>query len=262
MVKEDVKRRKYRFTLSFGNALLVAIPYLAILLYMQHISGVALTEVPDSAGNVRDFVTIPVAVASVYLAVIGFVTGWIQNVWRENNLLTKPSWLKWFTYIVFTIIAINFISGNILSNDGGIVFYALLGTILVGFSEEIMWRGYLLRGGRESGFSEKKVAITTSLAFGLVHGINILTGESFTTIFPQIATAFIFGLVLYFMFRHRGSLLFLMFAHFLWDFSLFTKGEVDQSDPRAVIGVSTYLLTLISVVLLFRAWKYLDITSK
>lgn len=258
MAKEVTNKHNYRLKLNFTNALLIAIPYLAILLYMQHVSGVSLTEVPDTAENVRDFITIPVAVASAYLALVGFTTGWIQNVWRENNPLKSPSWLKWFTYILFTIILVNFASGNILSNDGEIIFYALLGTMLVGFSEEIMWRGYLLQGARESGFSEKKVAFTTSLAFGLVHGINILTGETVSTILPQIANAFIFGIVLYFIFRNRGSLLFLMLVHFLWDFALFTKGEVNETDSRAYIGVLMYPLIIVSAILVIRAWKYLD----
>lgn len=256
--EKESSNKNYRLPMTFINALFMGIPYLAILLVMQKASGVTLTEIGDSAENVRDFITIPVGVATLYLITVGYLTGWIKDVWHDKKPLEKPQWLKWFLYIMVTIIAVNFLTGNILTNDPGIIIYALFGTMFVGFTEEIMLRGYLLQGARNSGFTEKKVAATTSLFFGLIHGVNILSGESVAAVIPQIVNAFMLGMVLYFIFRYKASLLLLMVIHFLYDFAIFTRGEISETDPRAIFSLTPFLLTFVSLILIIKTWKYLD----
>lgn len=248
---------RYRVPLNFWTAFAVAVPYVAILVVMQKASGVSLTEVSDTAENVRDFITIPVAVATAYLVVVGLVTGWISSVWTERNRLEEPSWLNWFLYLTVFVIVLNFATGNIASQAGDLVMWALVGTVCVGISEELMFRGYLLQGARASGFAEPKVALVTSIVFGITHGINILSGEAVGAVLVQVLNAVAFGLVLYFIFRHKGALVLLMVLHFLWDFSIFTKGDLDDGDLRAVLGLLSWPVTVVMVILVIKAWGYL-----
>ena len=78
-----------------------------------------------------------------------------------------------------------------------------LGTALVGFSEEIAYRGLALVGFR-GGYSEVKVWLFTSILFGLLHGVNVVLGQGAVLTVRQVIFAFVIGSVFYAIRRIRA----------------------------------------------------------
>jgi len=77
------------------------------------------------------------------------------------------------------------------------VVYAAIGTMLVGHSEELLIRGLLIRGVRGSGAPEIGVFFASSIAFGLLHGINVLNRQSVRTTVIQVIFTAVFGGAMY-----------------------------------------------------------------
>ena len=94
----------------------------------------------------------------------------------------------------------------------------LVGTLLVGFAEELASRGVLAVGLREAGASEVVVWLVTSVLFSLLHAMNVLFGQSGRTTLVQLVMAFFAGSALYVTVMSTGSLLVAMVLHALWDF--------------------------------------------
>ena len=77
-----------------------------------------------------------------------------------------------------------------------------IGTLLVGFSEEMLTRGTGLVGPR-GGFSEVVAWALSCLLFGLIHALNAFFGQSIGSTIQQIVVAFAAGTV--FVVLRRGS---------------------------------------------------------
>ena len=67
-----------------------------------------------------------------------------------------------------------------------------------------------------------------------MHGINIVLGQSVGETLPQIGQAFLHGLLFYILRRVTGSLIWAMALHGAWDFSVFSLGATDGSNPLAI----------------------------
>lgn len=107
--------------------------------------------------------------------------------------------------------------------------------ILVGWSEELIFRGYVFfRLARDIG--PVSAAIRTSLVFGIAHAFN--QGESVPGIFQVV----IFGLVACFVIWRTGSLWWAAGMHAAWDWSdSFLFGAADSGRI-----VSTHWLTSVA----------------
>ncbi|MBR1829761.1 MAG: CPBP family intramembrane metalloprotease, partial [Atopobiaceae bacterium] len=99
-----------------------------------------------------------------------------------------------------------------------------------GVSEEIVFRGIpcsnWMRVAKDEG-AVMKCALFTALVFGLVHGLNALSGAPiFATIF-QVTYAFAIGLFFAAVFLRTGSMWPTMIAHTLIDFAAFLFMDID-----------------------------------
>lgn len=93
-----------------------------------------------------------------------------------------------------------------------LIVLVLLACLMVGFAEELIFRGYLLVGAR-TRWSEGGAWFVTSLLFSLLHGVNILLGQSVQDTTPQIISAFILGSAFYLIRRLTGLLIVGMTLH-------------------------------------------------
>ena len=96
--------------------------------------------------------------------------------------------------------------------------------VLVGFAEEILFRGIFLRSMRTGGRTEAYAALWTAIAFGLFHLPNVFVGIGGLQL-TQVAIAAISGVILYLFRRSRGTIVVAMIAHGIWDISTFLTGS-------------------------------------
>lgn len=235
----------YKVTPNIKNSLLVFLGYIIIIVGLQKLSGVPYTDFTASESNMLRGILLPVAAASLYVGIFAKWSGWSKDVFKDKFKIQGHNWM--YLLVIFAVIGTigNVAYGNIADRSTTFILYAAIATALVGFSEELMTRGLLLRGARGSGFSEVKVMLFTSGLFGAMHALNIFNGQDVKTTFTQVLFTFGAGAVYYAIFRKTGFLWVTMVLHATWDFSLLTgaDGVNDASAASAgqgILGILVY----------------------
>ena len=143
---------------------------------------------------------------------------------RRNGLADKyglDGWAKdprrmlWF--VPLWVIA----SGNLWG--GADPHYAMPGLAfdmvsmgLVGFAEELVFRGFLFKAMLASGGERAAIAVS-SVTFGMGHIVNLLNGQATADTIVQIVYAVVVGLVFTLVFLKGGSLWPCIIAHSMID---------------------------------------------
>jgi uncharacterized protein len=162
-----------------------------------------------------------VAGAAALLMVAVWLAGWRDMGFRAPS---PPGWWKllWLPALYLAGLGtLGLMTGKLAA---GAVMMVLINTAMVGFSEELAFRGVLWGAARKAlpfwgGF------LLVSAAFGSVHVFNaILTGE-LASAGLQALNAFMSGAA-YLAIRIRTrSIIPIMVIHALWDFTVFLAGS-------------------------------------
>ena len=162
---------------------------------------------------------------SIYMliALIAFAGGIVAFV-KANRLEAKyglAGWPKNMKRCLFFIPMWILATGNIWdgfapSYQGVKLVYAVLSMILVGFVEEMIFRGFLFRAMLKE--DKAVVAIVVSaVTFGIGHIVNLFTGQaSFETVM-QVIFAISWGFILTMVCYKGGSIIPCIIAHSLID---------------------------------------------
>lgn len=157
---------------------------------------------------------------------------------RKHDLSEKyglAGWAKnsramlWF--IPLWILASGNLWGGILPDyQGAGLLFAAVSMALVGFAEELIFRGFLFKAMLKDG-NVKAAIIVSSVTFGLGHIVNLLTGHALFETLMQMLLAVAIGFIFTFAFYKSGSLLPCILAHSLIDvLSVFTPDRMDVLD--------------------------------
>lgn len=188
---------------------------------------------PDQA-TVTDLVLVK-ALGLVIVVLAISVLRWWPAVLRES--LRTRRWV-WVVPIALLLACLATIDYGRLATAGAALTVALLtGALLIGASEELLFRGVVLTFLRDR-YREWVAAAVTALLFGAVH---FLAGP------VQMLSSAIFGYLLYYVRRVSGGIWLPILAHAAWDFSVFSG--FTTADP-VVDPDTSLLLFLLSVVLL------------
>ena len=104
-------------------------------------------------------------------------------------------------------------------------------TFLIGFSEETMFRGIVLRSALTRLSVIQAMGLSATL-FALLHLVNLIAGLPLATALYQLAFAFAVGLFLAPVALRLNNLWPLILWHWLWNFALFSA---------AALGITTRL---------------------
>lgn len=183
--------------------------------------------------------------------------GWREVGFRRPRGRDLP--LLWFPVLVLALIL--GLAALMGLPPAGVTLLVLANTILVGFSEEAMFRGLLFHGLRPR-ISIWPAILWTSGLFGAVHLLNgFVTGE-FGPALVQSAMAACTGLFLMAIFLRTGSLWVSVIYHALWDFAIFMIGlasqqAMDQQQALEEAGKGQQMLVPLLLILpnvLYGAW--------
>ena len=155
---------------------------------------------------------------------------------RKNGLLEKyglAGWAKNNRAMLFFIPL--WITAGLNLWGGVSVRYPLPGQIfamasmaMVGFAEELVFRGFLFKAMLKDG-NVRTAVIVSSVTFGLGHILNIFTGHDLGPTLVQVVFAVAVGFVFTMSFYKSGSLLPAVLAHSLVDvLSLFANDGAPQ----------------------------------
>ena len=166
------------------------------------------------------------------------LTGWPQNT--KRYLFFIPMWI---------LATGNLWGGFGIAYDGMGQVFAVVSMILVGYVEEVIFRGFLFKA-LISKNGIKPAIIISSVTFGLGHIINLLSGhaslETVIQVFFAIGWGFIFTIVFY----KCQSLIPCIIAHSLIDvFSLFVNETHNDMTGRIYMGVTILVAIVYGIYL-------------
>lgn len=226
----------------------LAVGYMAIVALTWVIVGLDYDTVGDSTSNIVEGIVLPVALASAFTAAVTSYLGWWGPAIHEE--LGAPRWL-WVVPLLMFLPGLGSLLGGFGPADrsASYLFWLGVGTLLVGFGEEMLTRGTGLVGLR-GGFREPMAWFFSCLLFGLVHALNVFFGQSFGSTVQQIAMAFVAGSVLYITRRVAGTLILCMVLHAWIDFTTFAFSDAagDAESPFLLLGVLQWLAFVLAVV--------------
>lgn len=243
----------------------LAITYMAIVSITWVVVDLDYDTVGDSTTNVVKGIVVPVALASVFMAAATSYLGWWHPAIREE--MRAPTWL-WAVPVLMVLPGLGSLLGGFGPADRGASYLLALGvgTLLVGFGEEMLTRGTGLVGLR-GGFGEALSWFFSCLLFGLIHALNLFFGQSIGSTVQQIVIAFVAGSVLYITRRVSGTLIVCMVLHAWIDFTTFAFSDAAAraESPFVILGFAQYgafILAIIGVVIVLRQASAKDIGSR
>jgi membrane protease YdiL (CAAX protease family) len=244
---------------TFAQGLILLVIYAIFVVGGQLLSGVDYDAISATAGNAFKAIVLPVGLGVLAVLAVGWRWG-IRSIWHERPdlRLTSPRWLLSLILFLF-LLSIALGIGLAPWGDWsiGVVLLILAGTLMVGFGEEIIFRGFLLVGARQR-YSELGALLITCLLFGLIHGANFLNGQAAGLTIRQILNAAFMGAAFYLMRRFTGYLVVAMLVHGLLDFSILVgagPGDGDADLTSAITGLPALIaviLTIVTVFIIFR----------
>ena len=170
------------------------------------------------------------------LAMAAFAAG-ITAFVKSNRLEAKyglagfPQNMKKYLYFipVFVLATGNIWDGFSLSYQGTELAVATLSMILVGYVEEMIFRGFLFRAMLGNGKTVPAI-IVCAVTFGMGHIVNLFAGQAGFETVMQIIFAISWGFILTMVFYKSGSLIPCIIAHAMIDvFSLY-GADHEQAD--------------------------------
>ena len=231
----------------------VFVGYLAVNLALTLIGGVDYDEIGDSTANIRDAIIIPIGAGAAFLAAMTTWLGW----WRPALFEAERAGSRWMLAVPAVALLAALIGIATFDWDSprtDVLPLLAVGVLLVGFSEELLTRGLLIVGLRPA-LKEPTVWFVTSLLFGLMHGLNIISGQAVGTTLQQIVFAFVLGTAFYVTRRVTGTLLVCMVLHAVWDFGSIGNEATDGTNLSGLFVILTAILGL------FAVWKLLRVPS-
>lgn len=245
---------RWRVAPTVPVAAVVFVVYCVVVIGLMRLSGVGYEDFFESAGSTMRAVVLPLAAGAVWLVAFLAWARW-DHVFRDARRL-PTSWLLWTLPALMVLVAVLHLVGldwSLFAPEH--LLAVLLASLLVGFTEEALFRGVVLRAMRQGDRSEGMAILWTTLWFGGFHLTNLLLNEPGAVV--QIFFAALTGTGLYLARRGTGTILAAMALHALWDFSTFLAG-VHVSDSAAssvanVLVVVVYpLAALVLVTLVVR----------
>ncbi|KJZ20740.1 CPBP family intramembrane glutamic endopeptidase [Loktanella sp. S4079] len=116
--------------------------------------------------------------------------------------------------------------------------------LLIGITEEIVFRGVLLRALNDRLPVFWAMLISAAL-FALMHFINDLNGQPWMATLQQVGFAFLVGVFLAAVALRTGNLWGVIIWHALWDFLVYLSRIAEVLHPYALIGIM--IQTLVSL---------------
>jgi uncharacterized protein len=230
---------------GFWPLLLVVVVYMAIYLP----AGKVIANLADrsysegdtlsSVGTVFVQLTFALIVGSIVLIAFTTFMGWNSEIFGRQSIY-RSRWM-WLAPVIVLIP----ITLRVLGIDWGgralsVVLLMLATGALIGFSEELLFRGIAVKMLRSGGHREWSVAAISSVMFGAVHSLNIFSGAELKTAATTVLYTVAFGVLMYLSMRVIGFIAAAMILHGLTDPTTFlaTGGLPDDVDTSAVTGLA------------------------
>ncbi|MCJ1705491.1 CPBP family intramembrane glutamic endopeptidase [Rathayibacter sp. VKM Ac-2926] len=233
----------------------------AAVLYVLIAAGVGTLLDPLAGGDdTLDFVIgtwLPVGVLIVIGLLFARRAGWLREAWTAPSPFTERR--RWWLLAIPVVLAVQTLQLLLAvpwaERALPMVLVYLVGCLLIGFGEELYFRG-LFRVAVRGHHGELAALLITSIAFGLGHVAGyLLNGVPLPATAVAVAFLAMDGAIFYGALRATGTLWVPILLHGLGDFARFLQqGGDDQSAAPEVSGdaftaLVEYILIGLSIAL-------------
>jgi membrane protease YdiL (CAAX protease family) len=166
--------------------------------------------------------------------------------WREIGLgLPAQRRLLWYFVVAFLPVLLNGLSVGAITSGVGVVLFMFGTAMLVGFVEEVVFRGMALQALLIRG--PWQAAVISSLIFGCAHALNLLSGANVGATLLQIGAAMALGFMFAALALRTHTILLLIVAHGLINFF----GFLAYNSSVVTTGLSglVILVTVVEILL-------------
>jgi membrane protease YdiL (CAAX protease family) len=236
---------------SIAHTVMILLPAFVILPLVGRFSGVDYDVIADTTSNVLRGVVPMVGLSLVWGLLMAWRSGWLKPIFAKQPPSAFPKFFWLIPACWFGLCLIRLVSSPWPSFDATYLIVLAFAMTLVGFNEELLFRGILTYGARGSGpWSEARTMLISALGFGLFHLPNLLVGQALGPTLIQVCYAFFMGIALTVSMRLSRSILLPVSMHALWDFSTFTA---KAHPPGPVFSYASFALLLTTLILIFAA---------
>jgi len=234
------------------KALILAVGYLAIYEPASLLMAPFVPFIGDagSASYVLVLIVVPVLIGSLILIGFGASLGWLRGLFARQGAPGRGwMWIAVAVVLLFNVLRFASIDYEAAGFDW--VAAWLLAGLVIGFSEELLTRGYVVRIMRSAGRSEIAVGLVSAALFSLLHATNLFTGQALIPTMLQMLYTFFFGLCMYLALRVTGTIIAPILLHASTDPSIFMQATYPlQGGLGSLAQLGNIVVVLVGVVLL------------
>lgn len=236
---------------SLARAVKILLPAFVVLPLVGRFSGVDYDVIADTTANVLRGVVPMVGISLVWGLLMAWRSGWLKPIFAKQPPSAFPRFLWLIPACWIGMCLIRLIASPWPSFDATYLIVLAFAMTLVGFNEELLFRGILTNGARGPGpWSEARTMLVSALGFGLFHLPNVLVGQALGPTLIQVGYAFVMGIALTVSMRISRSILLPVAMHALWDFSTFTS---KAHPPNTALSLASFAMLLTTVILILAA---------
>ncbi len=197
----------------------------------------------------------PILVAGILLTLFALSLRWLKQLFGRQPI--RGSWWMWIgvaIVVVFNIL--RFASVDYAGWNAGAVVAVLVTGLFIGFTEEILTRGFAVNLLRRGGYGERSVMLLSSLIFAALHSGNVFSGQNPIVVGFTVVYTFAFGIVMYVTLRVTGNLIWPMLLHASTDPSVIllaggvdaTGGNLHPGPLAGIAGLGNYAVIIFAVI--------------
>jgi membrane protease YdiL (CAAX protease family) len=245
---------QYRVRPTVWVGVAVVAVYIVVVFGLQLTSGLEYDEWADTADHGVRAVLIPLGAGVLLLVAFLAYARW-DMVWRDPERLPMSRAMRIALWFFVIAIVARFAIADWGAVDVSLLLVIIGAGILVGFAEETLFRGIVLRSLRTGGRDEARAALWTAVGFGLFHLPTLLVSGGNPFQATQVVVAAVSGVTLYVFRRRWGLILPAMIAHGIWDMSAFVATTNDQPWVNLVNLVLMVITLVAGIAALVSIWR-------
>lgn len=235
-----------RITPSIRNAVLMLLPTVFLLPLLGLVLAIDYNVIADTSANILRGIVPMVAISLAWGLAVSHWAGWSRPIWsRQPPGMPRVLWLIPICW--FAICAARLVATPWGGFDTSYFLVLAAATVMVGFNEELLFRGIMAHGARGTGaWTDARAMLVSAVAFGLFHVPNVLVGQALGPTLIQVGYATVMGIALYASMRVSGTILLPVAMHALWDFSTFSAktGNMTGTLSLAVLACLVVIVAL------------------
>ena len=196
---------------------------------------IAAADTSNRAVGVLLDIGLAVALGCVILVVFALTTGWLRELFGKQPI--RGSGWMWIAVVVPVLFNVLHFAGiDFAKAGGGLVAAWLVSSLFVGFAEEFLTRGLVVKLMRKGEYGEIVVAVVSAALFAAMHAGNLLSGQSALATGVQLLYTFSFGICMYLALRVTGNLVWPILIHGTTDSATFLF--IGNPAPGAISAVA------------------------